>query len=97
MNTVSSTHKQLPKDIFNLIADRITHLNSFNDYIQAIHICSGKITGTVSEVLLQQAQLDAKEISLLEAELNNKGYPFEQLADLTELVVEIERRELTAP
>ena len=97
MNTASSTHKQLPKDIFNLISDRITHLNSFNDYIQAIQICSGKITSTVLEVLLHQAKSDAKEISLLEAELNRKGYPFEQLADLTEMVIEIERRELTVP
>lgn len=83
--------EQLPKEIFNLISDRSTHIKGLNSYAKAIQAVSGKIPAHILEDFIESLRSFNSGIESLELELKNKGYAFNQLAALTEMTVKIER------
>lgn len=78
--------EQLPKEIFNMISDRSTQIKSLNSYAKAIQAVSGKIPAHILEDLIESVSSFNNGIRSLEFELDQKGYSFDQLEQLTAIV-----------
>lgn len=83
--------EQLPKEIINLISDRAVQLEAIKAYTDAIRGCLGKVPAYILSDFVATVTSFNRSIESLELELKNKGYAFNQLAVLTEIVDEIER------
>ena len=78
--------EQLPTEIFNLISDRSTQLESVDAYAKAIQAVSGKIPAHILEDFIESLRSFNSSIARLELELGNNGYSFDDLAYLTAMV-----------
>lgn len=78
--------EQLPKEIINLISDRSTQIEGLNSYAKAIQTVSGKIPAHILEDFIESLRSFNSGISSLEFELDQKGYSFDQLEQLTAIV-----------
>ena len=87
--------EQLPKEIFNLISDRAVQLEAIEAYTDAIRGCLGKVPAYILSDFIATVTFFNRSTETLEIELKNKGYAFNQLAALTEMVVKIERGQAT--
>lgn len=83
--------EQLPTEIFNLISDRSTQLESVDAYAKAIQAVSGKIPAHILEDFIESLRSFNSSIARLELELGNNGYSFDDLAYLTAIVDAAER------
>lgn len=66
--------EQLPKEIFNLISDRSTHIKGLNSYAKAIQAVSGKIPAYILEDFIESLRFFNSGIACLELELADNGY-----------------------
>lgn len=78
--------EQLPKEIINLISDRSTQIEGLNSYAKAIQTVSGKIPAHILEDFIESLRSFNSGISSLGFELDQKGYSFDQLEQLTAIV-----------
>ena len=78
--------EQLPKEIFNLISDRSTQLESVDAYAKEIQAVSGKIPAHILEDFIESLRSFNSGIACLELELGDNGYSFDDLAYLTAIV-----------
>lgn len=78
--------EQLPKEIFNLISDRSTQIKGLISYAKAIQAVSGKIPAHILDDLIESLRSFNNGIRSLEFELDQKGYSFDQLEQLTAIV-----------
>lgn len=78
--------EQLPKKIFNLIADRSTQIKNLNSYAKAIQAVSGKIPAHILEDFIESLRSFNSDIACLGLELSDNGYSFDDLAYLTAIV-----------
>lgn len=78
--------EQLPKEIFNMISDRSGQIRCVVAYIKVIQFCVGKIPAHILEDLIESVSSFNNGIRSLEFELDQKGYSFDQLEQLTAIV-----------
>lgn len=86
--------EQLPKEIFILISDRAVQLEAIKAYTDAIRGCLGIVLAHILSDFVESVRFFNRNMESLELELQNKGYAFNQLAALTEVVVKIERERI---
>ena len=78
--------EQLPKEIFNLISDRSGQIRWVVAYIKVIQFCVGTIPAHILDDLIESVSSFNNGIRSLEFELDQKGYSFDQLEQLTAIV-----------